>query len=254
MLNLIVSYFLLISIHHLTFSLNKPFARILQHKNIRNCGLTAAIVFINTFTTCNIRSSEVISIETPQILLSISAARANAANLPISNGARGDLYGTVQSLIPILKMQLKLQSIKEKLLDGDLQKVRTLLYDQTIPLEEKEFKRYFDEYSEPVSYKQQYLDKNAFLVYYTKGFDGFNRDSIETDDENMSRQKTQYGYRNDAWVGVDDFKAELDYLIEQKAKESSPDLLQSLEDAIKAFEDYVSLASMDQIIEARKKL
>ena len=52
----------------------------------------------------------------------------------------------------------------------DLKGVKTSL--QQLPSGEKEFKRLFDEYSQGVSYKQVYLDQNAFLVYYTKGFDG----------------------------------------------------------------------------------
>jgi hypothetical protein len=42
----------------------------------------------------------------------------------------------------------------------------------------------FDEHSEGISYKQQFLDQNAFLVYYTKGFDGPGRPSIEDEDSN----------------------------------------------------------------------
>lgn len=56
-----------------------------------------------------------------------------------------------------------------------------------VPTSEKEFKRLFDEFSEGISYKQQFLDKNAFVVYYTQGFDGPGRPSIDTEDEGTKR-------------------------------------------------------------------
>ena len=66
--------------------------------------------------------------------------------------------------------------------------------------------------SEGISYKQNYLDKNAFLVYYTQGFDGANRPSMETESEAELKQKAQFGARNDAWLGFDDARAEATYL------------------------------------------
>jgi len=36
--------------------------------------------------------------------------------------------------------------------------------EQNIPRDENDFKRIFDSYSTPVSYKQKFLDQNAFLV------------------------------------------------------------------------------------------
>ena len=65
---------------------------------------------------------------------------------------------------------------------ANLQECETLL--SKIPLIEKDFKKLFDEHSEGISYKQQFLDQNAFLVYYTKGFDGPGRPSIEEEDSN----------------------------------------------------------------------
>lgn len=35
---------------------------------------------------------------------------------------------------------------------------------ELVPATEKDFKRLFDEFSEAVSYKQKFLDSNAFLV------------------------------------------------------------------------------------------
>ena len=53
---------------------------------------------------------------------------------------------------------------------GDVQKCAKGL--AALPREEKAFKRVFDEYSDAVDYKTKFMDQNAFLVYYTRGFDG----------------------------------------------------------------------------------
>ena len=44
---------------------------------------------------------------------------------------------------------------------------------------------------------QKYKDSNAFVVYYTQGFDGAGRPSIEAraDAEVIERRTRQYGYR-----------------------------------------------------------
>lgn len=79
----------------------------------------------------------------------------------------------------------------------------------TIPTDEKRFKALFDAYSDQVSFKQKFLDQNAFLVYYTKGFDGPGRPSIEAD--LPTKQPRQFGARNEAWVAWASFMAEVDY-------------------------------------------
>mmetsp|Transcript_2618 Transcript_2618/g.5476 ORF Transcript_2618/g.5476 Transcript_2618/m.5476 type:complete len:346 (-) Transcript_2618:617-1654(-) len=73
----------------------------------------------------------------------------------------------------------------------------------SIPTSETRFKSLFDAYSEPLSYKTQFMDQNAFLVYYTQGFDGPGRPSLEADTAAEARHKRQYGHRNDAWVAWD---------------------------------------------------
>ena len=114
-------------------------------------------------------------------------------------------------------------------------------------LKEKGFKRIFDEYSEGVSYKQQFLDKNAFLVYYTGGFDGPGRGSIEKETPKESLQKAQYGYRNDAWVALDECMSELDYLLQQEDPlEDRKDLKKALRALTSAVEGYVGLARTEQ--------
>ena len=94
-----------------------------------------------------------------------------ARNLPEYNGAIGNKRGTVEALVPIVKMRNQLSDANKQI--NDFKTLKNIL--NGIPNEEKAFKRIFDEFSLDVSYKQRYLDSNAFLVYYTKGFDGINR-------------------------------------------------------------------------------
>jgi hypothetical protein len=103
---------------------------------------------------------------------------AEARNLPTSNGASGANRGTASTLVPILEMKNTVDAATA-LLPNILECEKLL---SKIPAVEKDFKKVFDEHSEGISYKQQFLDQNAFLVYYTKGFDGPGRPSIEEED------------------------------------------------------------------------
>ena len=95
---------------------------------------------------------------------------ASAANLPQNTGADLSKTGTIDTLIPIVAMKQSLESINSQLmaksgkltLDDCKSALKTL--QQNIPRDENEFKRMFDAYSTPVSYKQKFLDQNAFLV------------------------------------------------------------------------------------------
>jgi len=81
---------------------------------------------------------------------------AYARNLPTSNDAKGDKRGKLEALIPIIKME---QQVKKAL--NDLPNVLNTDLDlNQLPLNEKEFKRLFDEYSEAVSYKQIFMVSN----------------------------------------------------------------------------------------------
>ena len=103
---------------------------------------------------------------------------ASARNLPVSNGASGANRGTAATLVPIIRLKSGVDTALLQLPNiAECQKIFS-----KIPLLEKDFKKVFDEHSEGVSYKQQFLDQNAFLVYYTKGFDGPGRPSIEAED------------------------------------------------------------------------
>lgn len=95
---------------------------------------------------------------------------ASAANLPQSTGADLSRTGTRDALVPIIAIKKSLESIKsqlvskgDKLLPEECKSIiRTLQHN--IPRDENDFKRIFDSYSTPVSYKQKFLDQNAFLV------------------------------------------------------------------------------------------
>ena len=107
---------------------------------------------------------------------------AAARNLPTSNGASGANRGTAATLAPIIKMKNDIDTALAQL--PDVQKCEAIL--SRVSNIEKDFKKIFDEHSEGISYKQQFLDQNAFLVYYTKGFDGPGRPSIEEEDSARS--------------------------------------------------------------------
>ena len=83
---------------------------------------------------------------------------AYARKLPTSNDAKGDKRGKLEALIPIIKME---QQVKKAL--NDLPNVLNIDLDlNQLPLNEKEFKRLFDEYSEAVSYKQIFMVSNDY--------------------------------------------------------------------------------------------
>ena len=179
---------------------------------------------------------------------------ANAANLPKSTGA--DLYktGTTETLIPIIRMRLALQSASSILHGKDQNKQQLfksiysiILHD--IPREEQVFKRAFDAYSTPVTYKQIFLDQNAFLVYYTRGFDGPNRPNIESSDFLSNLHTQQYSCRNDAWNAIDDLLTEIEF-----ADGDLEDVSRPLERALSAFDEYLSLAPKSQVEEAMLKV
>ena len=125
-----------------------------------------------------------------------------------------------------------------------------------IPFREQDFKRIFDAYSDQVSYKQKFLDSNAFLVYYTKGYDGPGRAPIEgTQDSAVvnERQTIQFGARNDAWVCWDEFVAEYEYYVASSSRKTEAtteerdssyvDMLQYLSQTIHAVDRYIQVSS-----------
>ena len=174
-------------------------------------------------------------------------AAARARNLPESTGAAGDKRGTVDALAAVARVQVVVDDATAAARAGDVQKCAKGL--AALPREEKAFKRVFDEYSDAVDYKTKFMDQNAFLVYYTRGFDGPGRARMEDGADAPTRQSRQFGYRNDAWAAVDDARAEAEYLLAEGARgasaarpAASDDLRAALGAAQAALRSYVELA------------
>ena len=170
---------------------------------------------------------------------------ALASNLPEATGADLSNVGTVETLIPIVALRSSLDQLKSQLAKPPSSP--SLVIDTSIPREELAFKRLFDVYSDPVSYKQKFLDQNAFLVYYTKGFDGPGRPNIEADVN--KRQTEQFGLRNEAWIAWENFLAETAFL-----QEDDNDCLSYLNGSIRAIDAYLELAPLDAVKIAKSKV
>ena len=133
---------------------------------------TATVFFLSTFSNFDVNDG------IQHLNFATKPLSACARNLPTSNGASGANRGEASTLVPILQMRNNVELAIAQM--TNLQECELLL--SKVPLIEKDFKKLFDEHSEGISYKQQFLDQNAFLVYYTKGFDGPGRPSIEEED------------------------------------------------------------------------
>lgn len=178
------------------------------------------------------------------LLLSSSTApkSAIARNLPVSNGADLSKVGTIDSLLPIVSLRYSLS-----ILDTQISNQENVSVPQEAPTREESFKRIFDAYSNPVSYKQKFLDQNAFLVYYTKGFDGPGRPKLEEDVN--AKQTLQFGYRNEAWVSYESFLSELQFI-----EDVDNDAKTYLKATLQAVDRYLDLAPTKDIEEAKKIL
>jgi hypothetical protein len=168
---------------------------------------------------------------------------AGASNLPASTGADTSKVGTVEALAPIISLRYSLKRLESQLANGQLEK--TILLD--VPTNEQDFKRLFDAYSDPVSYKQKFLDQNAFLVYYTKGFDGPGRANIEEDVN--ERQTLQFGARNEAWISWENFLVELKFI-----NDADNDAAKYLATTTRAVDSYLLLAPLEDIKAAQESL
>ena len=187
-----------------------------------------------------------------------------ARNLPTSTGADTSQTGTLQALIPIVNLRDSLSSLLQltKSSKNTEQVQQFLLENSTIPKDEILFKRIFDTYSNKVSYKQQFLDSNAFLVYYTQGFDGPNRPNIEREEREQQigssgsqsdvvneKQTLQFGLRNDAWIAWENCLLESTYYIDG---DDDNDFIDYLNKTIKAVDAYLSLAPPDDLKQAQE--
>lgn len=81
--------------------------------------------------------------------------------MPIDEGASGKARSDVTALVPIVRMRGDVAAALAALPVLDQVSVRL----EAVPARERDFKRLFDEFSDAVSYKQRFLDANAFLVW-----------------------------------------------------------------------------------------
>jgi len=172
----------------------------------------------------------------------------------IANAVTKSTVGTVDALLPILMLKSALKDIRIQLHDKGNKKevVKQIQQQRQIPTEEQKFKQIFDQYSNPLSYKQKYLNSNAFLVYYTKGYDGPNRPNIETLSEEEELQKEQYGLRNESWIRWDTFLAELNFSDDDDT--TTKDLIQYLDETIASLDSYLQLVPIDDFRMAQTQL
>jgi hypothetical protein len=173
---------------------------------------------------------------------------AYARNLPDVMASDLSKTGSIETLIPIVRLKLEIvDALKEFRTQGigALSKVTSKL-----PPDEKTFKAIFDAYSDAVSYKQKFVEQNAFLVYYTKGFDGPGRPSIESD--LPVKQSLQYGARNDAWVAWDAFLGEVDFAT--SGETDVEDLIKLLMATVIAIDAYLALAPSADLESARNQI
>jgi len=105
-----------------------------------------------------------------------------------------------------------------------------------------------------VSYKQKFLDQNAFLVYYTKGYDGPGRPSIEEEDASNTLQTLQYGARNDAWAAMDDLFVELEFGRWGGGESTNADLGNLIDKSLSTLDSYLTLAPVADVEEAMRRL
>lgn len=169
---------------------------------------------------------------------------ACARNLPEPTGADVSKVGTVEALVPIVSLRASLSRLLSRL---SAPNTKEFSLDESIPKDEMSFKKLFDAYSDQVSYKQRFLDQNAFLVYYSKGFDGPGRDSIEADIN--ERQTQQFGFRNEAWIAWQSFLAETAFLLDE-----DNDCIAYLAATIHAIDSYLKLAPADDVKAARARI
>ena len=198
-----------------------------------------------------------------------------ARNLPTSTGADTSQVGTMQALIPIVELRESLSSLLQltKATTANkpskdqpqqfMTKSKGIL--SKIPKDEILFKRLFDTYSNQVSYKQQFLDSNAFLVYYTQGFDGPNRPNIEREQQTGSgsgsdvvneKQTLQYGLRNDAWIAYENCLIEYKYLFDSddESNDGMDDFVKYIAETLQAVDSYLSLAPQQDVQDAKKQV
>jgi hypothetical protein len=231
---------------------------------------------LTTTTTTIITTASTASVVST-FLLTTAPNAAWARNLPVSNGADPSNVGTIQSLVPIVRLKQSLETLQERMVQTNnanenqahqpTTSTIAILQGLSIPTTEQDWKRLFDAYSDPVSYKQKFLDQNAFVVYYTQGYDGPGRKRMEEENVN-ERQTLQYSARNECWIAWENCLAEMDYFYkksfsrtkqvvdneEDDDNEDFAEMIKYLSTTIQAVDAYLKLAPPEDLAAAQKEL
>ena len=150
--------------------ISSSFDRLVCFDSIFDTNAEGCIGISSTSTSSMRMNRRKILTSTVNAFVAASVPSASAANLPQSTGADLSKTGTIDTLIPIVAMKQRLESINSQLMSksGKLipDECKSILkaLQQNVPRDENDFKKIFDSYSTPVSYKQKFLDQNAFLV------------------------------------------------------------------------------------------
>lgn len=204
----------------------------------------AFVVFCSGWTKAQYKRRHFLHTVVSSSLLTVAYLPSQARNLPEPTDRSRTQAATIETLIPILQLKQTAARLL-RLIEEDATSPSIEALTKSIPTEEKSFKSIFDAYSDPVSYKQKFVDQNAFLVYYTKGFDGPGRPSMESD--LPVKQTLQYGSRNDAWVAFHEFLAEYNYQKNNTNDVNVEYLMLPLKEMIKALDQYLSQAPSEEI-------
>jgi len=135
-------------------------------------------------------------------------------------------------LIPIVQMQSTLKGCKPSVLDASRWPALIELLT-TGPFAVKEFKRIFNAYADNIYYSSGSSEANAYLLGGATP---------------STRQTNQYLLRNEALKQIGELVDELEYQLKQPADQRETDVaLEYLDNALAVFDEYLSLASADDL-------
>jgi len=207
------------------------------------------------------RRSMIVSSLKGAVAVFITSTPFSAQARTMPDGTNSPSGSAVNNLVPILGMQQEIATLIDSTTTSQKNSAawptvrNRILSNRKVPTQEASFKALLDLYSQPVSYKTQFMNQNAFLVYYTQGFDGPGRPSIETDTKQEAQQKRQYGARNDAWIAWDDVVAgasdpTLSSTSSTSVQDITTNILEPLERTSEALQLYLKEASQTDLEEA----
>ncbi|CAM9567841.1 unnamed protein product [Chrysoparadoxa australica] len=188
-------------------------------------------------------------------LLAIPASPARAVSLTQAS-SKQKLPATIAALAHVLKVKTLLEDGAAAVKGRDLALARKTL--ASVP-EATKLKAVFDAYAGPVSYSTRVKENNAFLIYYTGGYDGTGRAKLgsreeEEQDPSIARQAEQYGLRNEVIFQLAEANSLLDFVSssgpdEQELPELA-ELQEALASAVTSIDKFLALASPDDLRQA----